>query len=412
MTFHYIPLASALHDAQALSALLKDYEEALIRLGGSRLDALLPDPPDAVFYFVETGGVEGQAMRRFHSRVQRGNRTPVFLIAHPGHNALPAALEILAQVRQEGGTGRIFLMRGADDRDTLAAIAGLARCIEANRRLSQDRIGRIGPSSDWLVASSHRADVVKSRFGVDVVDLEMAELEDYIQTEPLPEDGPEFDILKQGGAGGPMARDEFAHAIRVYRGLKKMVAANRLTALTLRCFDLLSARKTTGCLALALLSDAGITSGCEGDIPSILLLRWLRHLTGREGWMANPADMDAQTGEMVLAHCTIPFKAITSYHLRTHFESGLGVAIAGTLPQGPVSIMRLGGATLEKAWWAEGELEENLSMEHLCRTQVRVRVSPSDIHTLLSAPLGNHVVLIPERIGALFSQAFSLFETP
>ena len=39
----------------------------------------------------------------------------MLLIAHPAHNSLAAALEILAQVQQEGGRGRTYLLRGPDD---------------------------------------------------------------------------------------------------------------------------------------------------------------------------------------------------------------------------------------------------------------------------------------------------------
>jgi hypothetical protein len=34
---------------------------------------------------------------------------------------------------------------------------------------------------------------------------------------------------------------------------------------------------------------------------------------------------------MVLAHCTVPRTMVRAYDVRTHFESGLGVAVAGDL---------------------------------------------------------------------------------
>ena len=45
----------------------------------------------------------------------------LLLIAHPAHNSLPAALEILAQVQQENGSGRIYLLKGKDDAATAPA---------------------------------------------------------------------------------------------------------------------------------------------------------------------------------------------------------------------------------------------------------------------------------------------------
>jgi hypothetical protein len=35
---------------------------------------------------------------------------------------------------------------------------------------------------------------------------------------------------------------------------------------------------------------------------------------------------------MLVAHCTAPRSILSGYGLRSHFESGLGVAIAGVVP--------------------------------------------------------------------------------
>ena len=42
----------------------------------------------------------------------------------------------------------------------------------------------------------------------------------------------------------------------------------RLDAVAVRCFDLVTARGTTGCLALSALNDAGRVAACEGDLAS------------------------------------------------------------------------------------------------------------------------------------------------
>lgn len=63
---------------------------------------------------------------------------------------------------------------------------------------------------------------------------------------------------------------------------------------------------------------------------------WVKELLGAASWMANPYHADAVTGLLRLAHCTIARSLVTGWELRSHFESGLGVAIAGDLPPGPV----------------------------------------------------------------------------
>lgn len=410
-SFWYIPVASPLHDARSLSALLAGHEQALVGAGGHRGVGEVADAPGVPFYFVQTGGTEHDVLRRHRSRIQQGRGGPLLLIAHPGHNSLPAALEMLAAIQQEGRPGRIFLLKGKEDDRTLAEITQTARALAANNRLAQDRFGIIGPSADWLVASSPRAELVARRFGMWVKEFAVDELRAYIAQQPLPEDGPEFDLWDRAHGKDGLTREAFAQAVRVTRGLRALVQNHQLSMLTLRCFDLVEKDGVTGCLALALLADAGITAGCEGDIPSAVLLRWLWHLTGQAGWMANPSDVDVPKGELLLAHCTVPLGMVGGYRFRTHFESGIGLGIAGEFASGPVTLLRLGGSNLDRWWGAEGTLVENRRAPDLCRTQVVVRVSPPAAGELLSAPLGNHLVLVRGHVQGLFREAF-IWSTP
>ncbi len=408
MTFAYIPVASKMHDRRELSTALEGQERALVSLGGRRIDGDVADRDPVAFYFVQTGGVENEVIRRYRSRVQQGRGGPVLLIAHPGHSALAAALEILAQVQQEGGEGRIYLLRGEEDSATREEISRTARCLEANRRLAEDRIGMVGPSSDWLVASSHRPESVYSRLGVRMVPLGLDELRAHIARDPAPTEGPEYAAWEGATRTEPVSKAQFAGAVGVYRGLKELVRIHRLTGLTIRCFDLVTQDGTTGCLALSRLADEGITAGCEGDVPSVVLLRWLWHLTSQAGWMANPSDLDVRKGEILLAHCTVPLGMVSEHGLATHFESGQGVGIDGTIPPGPVTLLRLGGANLDRWWGAEGHLFESLHRDGLCRTQIRVRMPTNAAEELLQHPLGNHVVLVRGHVKALWVEAFHL----
>lgn len=408
MSFKYIAVASKLHDRQSLSRALAGHERALAEAGGKRLDGAVADGEELAFIFVQTGGVENEVIRRYRSRRQQGKTGPLLLIAHAAHNSLPAALEILAQVQQEGGAGRIYLLRAPDDAATLADIQQTARCLDANRRLAEDRLGLIGASSDWLVASSHRPETVATRFGLKMVPLTVDELRAHVARDPTPASGPEFATWDRAKACEGVTREAFARAVGVYRGLKALAESYRLGAVTLRCFDLVTQDATTGCLALARLADEGISAGCEGDVPSAILLRWLWHLTGQAGWMANPSDLDVRTGEILLAHCTVPLGMVGEHRLKTHFESGLGIGIDGTFAPGPVTLLRLGGAELDRWWGAEGTLLEDRHAADLCRTQVRVRIPPAAAGQLLEAPLGNHLVLVPGHVRRLFQEAFGL----
>ena len=95
----------------------------------------------------------------------------------------------------------------------------------------------------------------------------------------------------------------------------------------------------------------------------------------------------------------MPRRLLSDYALRSHFESGLGVALEGSLPPGPVTLLRLGGADLRSLFVAEGELLACGHAPTRCRTQVQVRLDGGGavLRELLTRPLGNHHVLIRGR---------------
>ena len=101
--------------------------------------------------------------------------------------------------------------------------------------------------------------------------------------------------------------------------------------------------KNTGCIALAQLNADGYVAGCEGDVPAMLSMYIGRSLLGVSGFQANPSRIDPQTGEILFAHCTVPFDMVSRYAFDTHFESGIGVGVRGHIPEGPVTVFKVSG---------------------------------------------------------------------
>lgn len=390
--FDLFTAVSPVHDPATMHALLERWRTPLRTLGAVDWEPArgpLTAPPAVL---VATGGTERSVLE--HARFDP--REPAVLIAHPGHNSLPAALEVLARLEQTGVRGRIHYLSAPDDAATLAALAASLHDRAVRRSLLTSRVGLVGAPSDWLVASRPDATTVREVWGPTVVPLSL---------EPLlaaPDDA-------TNASGSALARDFSAAACatlepsgpdldasgRAYARLRRIVDAERLDAVTVRCFDLVVERHETGCLALAQLNDEGVIAGCEGDLVATVAMLWLHRLLGVLPWMANPSRVDLARGVLTLAHCTVPRGAAVGYRLRSHFESGLGAAVQGELPTGPVTLVRLGGTRMERLWAREGTLERNTDHADLCRTQVEVALGREALDGLLARPLGNHTVLVP-----------------
>jgi L-fucose isomerase-like protein len=257
------------------------------------------------------------------------------------------------------------------------------------------RLGRIGVPSDWLVASMPSAELVQATWGPAVVDVPMEEVFAALRDADTGETKRVRDHVMTAAEAvrEPSPRD-LEDAARVTVALGAVVRAHRLDACAVRCFDLVTEASTTGCLALSWLQDEGIVAGCEGDVPATLTMLWVQLTTGRPGFMANPQDIDPAAGTLWLAHCTIARRLVSRYSLRSHFESSLGVGIAGDLPPGPATVARVGGTDLRALFVSDAEIVGSGDSPGRCRTQVQVRLA-ADVRELLTRPLGNHHVLAP-----------------
>jgi L-fucose isomerase-like protein len=394
--FGFIPVKSRLLPSEgALDQIVGSYFLALEQMGGERWSAETLENPAPLFYLMATGGTERVLLDLRAERIKAVPDEPVFLLAHPAYNSLPASLEVLARLQQDSERGRIFYLKGPDDEAGFSQIEAAVRDMEVRLALRQARIGLVGTPSDWLVASSPDPATVQGTWGPEVVPIAVEEITQALEAVPSETIASILDPLVTGATEvREPSRAELEQVVRVYVALKQAVERHALAAITVRCFDLVLDLQTTGCFGLAQLSDEGVIAGCEGDLVSTVGMLWAYMLLGQIPWMANPAQLDEASNTLWLAHCTVPRRMVQDYGLRSHFESGLGVGIQGTLPNGPVTLLRIGGTAMKKIWLAEGEILQAGDADNLCRTQAEVRLTHGNVQDLLHAPLGNHLILV------------------
>ena len=386
-------ITSSLHDEKAVSGLSDVFLSSIFPDGnytfcGPDFDSFGQYPLNLIY--VRTGGAEG-IFKSLLPSIRVKYQGPIYLLTSGKSNSLAASLEILSYLRQQGLSGEVlhggsaFLMR---------RIALLGKVASARKALHKARIGVVGNPSDWLISSAASPSAIKEKLGADLVEVPMEALLAVISQIPADEEAPS-DL--------PMKRDiraSYPGAVQIYKALEEIRGQYELQALTLRCFDLLTSVGNTGCIALARLNAEGVPSSCEGDVPALLSMMIAQALTGCTGFQANPSRIDTESGELLFAHCTIPLNIPRSIRYDTHFESGIGVGIHGEFPEGPVTLFKVSG-DLRRSYIAEGELLRNQYEENLCRTQVVVKIEPSQARYFLTDPIGNHHIIIPGHQKAL-----------
>ena len=302
---------------------------------------------------VLTGGTEN----RFVELVNEGLidlRKPVYLMVSGQSNSLAASLEILSYIRQHNGIGKVMDKGQSNDvQSTKESVTGVPSeaLLESDKPL---RLGVIGSPSDWLIASKvDYADVLKN---MNITHLR----------------------------------------------LKEIVQRYDLQGVTLRCFDLLTTVKNTGCIALSKLNDEGIPAACEGDIPTLLTMMLCKRLTNEPCFQVNPARIQ-QDGLMLFAHCTLPLRMTEKHEYTTHFESGIGVAIHGDLPTGDYTLVKL-SRDMTRLLAEDVKLIRCQFEPNLCRTQVWIQSTPAVSRYFFNDPIANHHVLIRGHHAAKFKK--------
>lgn len=386
MTTAIYTLTSQLHDEAAVDAVTQEF------LGGLGIDYELKGGDfrdygghDLELIYVRTGGTEGIFSREL-PRMLRQSKQPFYLLTSGKSNSLAASMEILSFLRQQGLRGEI--LHGSNDY-MRQRINTLQQVGKAMRELNGCRLGVIGEPSDWLISSQAKYRTIQDALGIEIVNIDMDEL--LMLIDRIPADV-ESDLTEH--ATSDNIRKSLTGAERIYEALKLIVEGYDLQGFTLRCFDLLTAVHNTGCVALAKFNAQGIVASCEGDVPAMVSMKIAQAVTGKTGFQANPARINPETGEMLFAHCTIPFNMVDSYELDTHFESGIGVGIRGFMKPGPVTVFKVSGG-LDRHFAQEGVLVENQGKPDLCRTQQVIRLNdPQQARYFLTNPIGNHHIIL------------------
>ena len=377
MKINILPIVSSLHDGDTINeetkALLSKIEsQSEFTFNVSNIENLYDTLLSLIL--VQSGGSEGRFLE-----IEKDLKPPFYLLTYGSNNSLAASMEILSYLKAKNEESGI--LHGSP-----SFITNSINEILHSEVIPTTKLGVVGKPSDWLIASNVDYDKVKSMYNIDLVDVDLQELIDTYNNITLGEY--KSDLLLD------FDLNEVNDAKKLSKALEILKEKYKLQGLTLRCFDLLSTVKTTGCLGLSLLNSEGSIGTCEGDIPSILSMHILKEVTGKPGFQANPSRIDSEKNEMIFAHCTLPLDMTDSYEVMTHYESGIGVAFRGKLEEQDITMFKLSN-NLKDYYVSEGTIIENLDECNLCRTQVKIQME--DTKYFLSNPYGNHHIIVYGR---------------
>ena len=225
--------------------------------------------------------------------------TLIIFLTKGTNNSLAASLEIMTYLNIHNLKGEI--LHGSP-----RYISNRIKNIKEEIVIKKEyvRLGVIGKPSDWLISSIPDYEEIKKTFGIELVDISLDEVISFYNIDcsnNLNIDSFNFN------------KEEVEKAEHFTNAIKKIVSKYDLEGLTIRCFDLLTKIKTTGCLALASINKLGIIGSCEGDIMALVSMYLVKKIFGKSSFQANPSVIDTDHNEIVFAHCTVPYDMCETY---------------------------------------------------------------------------------------------------
>lgn len=375
---------------------MTDYIDAVSQALGEKLERVSLEQylaEDFALLYVASGGSEGYFVQAFDQLKDRH----CYILTSGESNSLAASMEILSFLNKHGGSGEIL---HGDIQQIAEKIRLIANAHRAKAALKGKNLGVIGEPSDWLIACNYSPEAMMEKLGMGFVKIGMDELLAEIAKKEYPENQYTQAFKSKG-----YKPEEVEKALYVYGAVKRLCQKYDLSAVTVRCFDLLDTVYTTGCLALSILNDEGICGGCESDVPALLSMAVLGAVTGEPMFLCNPSRFDTKAGTAVFAHCTIPTTMLKNFCLNTHFESGIGVAVQGSFEEGDCTIFKCEGDL--SRWHAqEGHIIDTPFNNMLCRTQIKVCLD--DFSYFLTKPINNHHIICRGKHAAEIEAFFKL----
>lgn len=395
---NYLYLQSTMQESGPLESKAKelfDYIEENTGMAFTKADLEEVNKENVALIYVASGGTAGDFKKALPSLSGQ-----IVILTSGSDNSLSASMEMMTYLANVGKTAK--LIHGTKDEVT-KKLDYILRAVKAKDELKGLRLGLFGKPSDWLISADVDLDLLKEKFGIEVIDITMEELLEEIGKKAYLENestkalkNMEFD------------KSEVEGALEIYGAFSRLVEKYKLDGFSVRCFDLLTNVKNSGCLGLALLNQEGIYSGCEGDLPSLISMAILGKISNKPVFQCNPSRVDNENNDIVFAHCTLPLNLPETYKLDTHFESGMGVAIAGDIASGAATIFKSTGM-LDRHFISSANIEKSLHESNLCRSQILVHAD-EDVNKFFNTPVGNHYLICRGDYSGHLKEFFSLIE--
>lgn len=226
---------------------------------------------------------------------------PVIIWAFPAveTGSLCGAHQICS-VLKELGKSYFFVYGHPDDRRAVAQVMTTARAAALYRQMRRVRIGTVGGRVKGMTDIACDELEIKRIIGARIINLSESELTAVFE-QVAPDKAKALWRETSARAGSVLVLDrEGEAAMRWYKASSTLIENNRLDGICVKCYPSFMGRV---CLGYALLAEAGIVCGCEGDSLGTVAMKLLRELTNAPVQHTDLLYPDLAANTILFSHC-------------------------------------------------------------------------------------------------------------
>ncbi len=299
--------------------------------------------------------------------------------------------------------GRSFVHHvGEPTAEHVGVVARAARVAAEVRGLRRARFGMVGSQCPGMLDTICDESLLEKRLGITVVHYDLESLL-RVRDESSADEAAALArglMARVGSCEVPL--ETVAEQYRLYLGMKAIVETDRLDGFSVRCWpELRDRHKTTICLTMAEMAEAGTPSACEADLTALVTAYVLSRLSGQPSYSLEITALLQEENALQFAHCGSAAPSLAggaaNVSVRGHMRTGAGALMEFGFKPGRVTIAKLlrpdGGTP--RIFLARGEVIPTAAGTRGSVATVRVEPSPREfLDAMLWHAVEHHLVLV------------------
>lgn len=213
------------------------------------------------------------------------------------------ALNVIKGCLKRMGRQAKYIFASVDDSEGLERLSEFSRAAAAKQQLRRSRFGLIGYSAMGIYPGTFDHALMRAQVGPEIVQMDSYEL---VLAAEKSSDKERQEVIRRIKSLAEVADDvdksDMDKVAGIYLGLKELVKRHQLDAINIKCQTELSQMYgCIACLPASLLSDDGICTSCEGDVPLMVTMAILQSLGGKTATYGD--ILDIIDGRLYISSC-------------------------------------------------------------------------------------------------------------